>query len=134
MCSIIYNNDRASGGNGTVALPECAYAAGAVLKLTWSSEQDSKYKPIKSTHGIFHQRREKRVSYVAHSKDLVYSEDTLIYYAHSHSCRPTCMHGCYLDCIRAVNSSEILARIRSQSFAIFRTLRRKLCQIYVYFL
>ena len=33
MCSIIYNNDRASGGHNTVALPECAYAAGAGLNL-----------------------------------------------------------------------------------------------------
>ena len=42
MCSISYNNDRASGGHGTVALPECAYAAGPGLKLTWSSVQDLK--------------------------------------------------------------------------------------------
>ena len=33
------------------------------------------------TSGIFHQRREKCVSYVAHSKDLVCSEGTLIHYA-----------------------------------------------------
>ena len=44
MCSIIYNNDKASRGDGTVALPECAYAAGpgAGLKLTWSNVQDPK--------------------------------------------------------------------------------------------
>ena len=36
------------------------------------------------------------MSYVAHSKDLVCSEGTLIHYAvaYSHCC--TCMHGCYL--------------------------------------
>ena len=32
---------------------------------------------------------------------------------------------CY--CIRAVNSSKIVAWIRNQNFAIFRTLRRKFC-------
>ena len=68
-----------------MALLECAYAAGpgAGLKLrpTWSSEQDSKYKPFKSTHGIFHQKREKCVSYVALSNDLVCSEGTFIDHA-----------------------------------------------------
>ena len=41
---IIYNNGRASGKHGTVALRECAYAAGpgAELKLTRSSVQDPK--------------------------------------------------------------------------------------------
>ena len=35
MCFIIYNNDRDGGGHGTIALPECAYAAspGAGLNL-----------------------------------------------------------------------------------------------------
>ena len=42
MCSIIYNNDRASEGHGTVALPEEAYAVGPGLELTWSSVQDQK--------------------------------------------------------------------------------------------
>ena len=64
-----------------MALPECVYAADPGLKLTWSSEQDPKLKPIKSTHDIFHQRREKCVSYVAHSKNLVCGEDILIHYA-----------------------------------------------------
>ena len=65
-----------------MALPGCAYATGpdAGLGLTWSSVQDPKQKRIKSTNGNFHQRREKCMSYVAHSKDLVCSESTLIHY------------------------------------------------------
>ena len=82
MCSIIFSNDRVSGGTAPW-LSECANAAdpGAGLKLTWSSVQDPKYKPTKSTHGIFHQKREICVSYVAHSEDLVCSEGILIHYA-----------------------------------------------------
>ena len=34
------------------------------------------------------------------------------------------------ECIRAVNSSKILARVRTQNFAIFRTLKRRFCQNY----
>ena len=41
MLSIMNINDWANGRHGTVALSECAYAAGAGagLKLTWSSVQ-----------------------------------------------------------------------------------------------
>ena len=103
------------------------YAAGpgAGLKLTWSNVQDPKYKPIKSIHGIFHQRHEKCVSYVAHSKDLVCSEGTLIHYA-LQSLLYFMVVTCY--CIRAVNSSKIVAQIRTQNFAIFQILRLKFCQ------
>ena len=66
-----------------MAFPECAYAAGpgAGLELTWSGEQEPKLKSIINTHGIFHQKREKCVSYVAHSKDLVRSEGVFILFA-----------------------------------------------------
>ena len=93
VCSIIHNNDRASGEHGTMALSEFAYAAGSGLKLTQSKVQDQKQKPIKSTHSIFHQRREKCVSYVPH-KDLVCSWG----YLNSLCTTFTCY------CIRAVNS------------------------------
>ena len=65
------------------------------------SVQDPKYKPIKSTHGIFHQRREKCVNYVAHSKDVVCSE---VDYLHSLSTTVTAVLVCMVVtcyCIRA---------------------------------
>ena len=128
MYSITYNNDRVSGGHGTVAFPKFAYVAspGAGLKLTTSicktrTKNQSKAPTVFFIKGVRNALATLHAVKIWFAVRINLPLITMLY------CTVTAVLVCVVATyysIRAVNSSKILARIRTQTFAIFRTLRR----------